>query len=52
MAAFLGVAVVTFACFAPSLRNDLLIWDDAGYIWENPHIGRLDAQKVAWAFTE
>jgi hypothetical protein len=50
--AFLAIAVVTFACFAPSLRNDLLIWDDAGYIWENPNVQRLDLGTVAWAFTE
>ncbi len=52
LAAFLAVVLLTLALFAPALRNDLLLWDDAGYIWQNPHIARLDLHTVSWAFGE
>ena len=49
--AFTVVVVLTFACFAPSLTNGLLAWDDAGYIVDNVHIRDLSLDTVGWAFT-
>lgn len=46
------VASIVFACFLPDLKNELLDWDDAGYILENANIGSLTFETVRWAFTE
>ncbi|MBN2581445.1 MAG: tetratricopeptide repeat protein [Planctomycetes bacterium] len=47
----LCLAVVTAAAYAPSLRNQLLIWDDNKYVTDNPHLrDGLTAEMVAWAF--
>ncbi len=51
-AAFLAVAGATAACFAPTLGHQFLIWDDAGYVWENPHLARSGADFVLGAFSE
>jgi tetratricopeptide (TPR) repeat protein len=45
------VCVTVFICFLPDLRNDLLDWDDSGYIVENTHIYSLSFATVKWAFT-
>jgi hypothetical protein len=52
LAAFLLVVLTSLAVFAPALGNDLLLWDDAGYIWQNPHIQSLGWHTVAGAFGE
>ena len=50
--AFLAVTCITFLCFFPDLFNDLLDWDDNGYILENDHIKYLSLDTVRWAFTD
>ncbi len=49
--AFAAVVVLTFMCFAPSLSNDLLVWDDSGYIVNNTHIRNLSLETIGWALT-
>jgi tetratricopeptide (TPR) repeat protein len=34
----------------PALENELLIWDDRGYVTENTHIRSLNFDTVKWAF--
>src|SRR5882724_1747758 len=51
---FLGLllAAIVFACFSPALRNGFTVYDDPGYVTENPHVNTgLTPQNVAWAFT-
>lgn len=48
-AAFVLVVLLTFACFAPSLSNGLLVWDDSGYISENTQIRSLSLETIGWA---
>jgi tetratricopeptide (TPR) repeat protein len=48
--AFVIVCVLTLLCFLPDLKNSLLIWDDSGYIYENPHIRSLSIETLRWAF--
>lgn len=50
--AFLTVVVLTFICFLPDLRNELLDWDDSGYITYNEQIRTLSFETIRWAFTE
>lgn len=50
LVALAGVVVATLALFAPALGNDLLLWDDACYTWQNSHIASLDLGTLAWAF--
>lgn len=50
--AFIVIVVVSFICFIPDLKNDLLEWDDAEYVLMNGHIQTLTAETVLWAFTE
>lgn len=50
--AFVIVVVLTFLCFLPDLKNELLDWDDAGYILENTHIQSLSFETLRWAFSE
>jgi hypothetical protein len=49
---FWAIVLVVFACFAPDLRNDLLAWDDSGYITENVRIRALSSSTIYWAFTD
>jgi tetratricopeptide (TPR) repeat protein len=46
-----GIAIVTVAVFAPSLKNGFVDWDEPGLILENPHIRRLGWDQVRWMFT-
>lgn len=50
--AFVIVVVLTFLCFLHDLKNELLDWDDAGYILENTHIQSLSVETFRWAFSE
>lgn len=45
------IVLLTFLCFMPSLSNELLIWDDFGYINENHHIRNLSFDTIVWAFS-
>ncbi|MBF0327639.1 MAG: tetratricopeptide repeat protein [Nitrospirae bacterium] len=49
---FWSVVIIVFVCFAPDLRNQLLDWDDNGYIYNNEYIRSLSFETVVWAFTE
>jgi len=45
------VGLVTFAAFAPALRNGFVDWDD-GYLYiSNPHWRGLGWQQIHWMFT-
>ncbi len=46
------VALVTFAVYLPSLRNDFTGWDDTGWVVENPHLRSLSASFFRWAFLD
>jgi protein O-mannosyl-transferase len=46
------LAVVTFALYLPSLRDNFINYDDAEYIINNPHVNSgLNWPNVVWAFT-
>jgi hypothetical protein len=47
-----SVALVTFAVFLPSLRNEFVNYDDGNYVYENPFIRSLDMKLLKSAFTE
>src|SRR5450631_1628087 len=54
--AILGVciflAVVTWLVFGQTLRHEFINYDDAKYVYENPHIlGGVTIQGIAWSFT-
>lgn len=49
--AFVIVIVLTFLCFLTDLKNDLLQWDDGGYILENVYIRSISIEMVRWAFS-
>ena len=46
------VALLTLACYLPSLRNDFVSLDDFGYVLDNLHIRSLNPSFFAWAFTD
>ena len=47
----LWIGLVTFAAFAPALRNGFVDWDD-GYLYiSNPHWRGLGWQQIHWMFT-
>lgn len=48
---FCFVFITVFVCFLPGLNNNLLDWDDAGYIVENTSIHLLSFKTVKWAFS-
>src|SRR5215475_6788774 len=46
------LAVVTFAVYLPTLRNDFVNYDDSDYVTANPHVqSGLKWQNIQWAFT-
>ncbi len=47
----LGVAVVAFLVFIPSLSNDFVNWDDNVAVVENRQIRSIDASTIEWMFT-
>lgn len=49
---FLFIVVITFLCFMPDLRNNLLSWDDTSYITYNEKIKSFSLETVKWAFSE
>jgi len=49
---FWFVSIAVFICFAPDLNNNLLNWDDAGYILDNSRIHTVSFETVRWAFSE
>ncbi len=44
------ISIVTFAAFAPSLKNNFVNWDDDGYVEQNPYIRELSLAGVARIF--
>lgn len=48
---FFMTVCVTIVCFSPALLNDLLYWDDFGFIISNEHIRSLSPATFKWAFT-
>jgi hypothetical protein len=44
------VSLVTFLVYLPALRNGFVNWDDADYVYENPHIRSLNLKLLHWAF--
>jgi tetratricopeptide (TPR) repeat protein len=47
-----SVAIITFAVFLPSLRNEFVNWDDGDYVYNNLFIRSLNTQLLKSAFTE
>ncbi len=47
----LALAALTFAAFAPSLRNEFVNWDDDVNLVDNPAYRGLDGQHLTWMFT-
>ena len=47
-----AIAVMTFAVYLPSLRNDFVEWDDSTYIIENPFIRSFNMTFLRRAFFE
>jgi hypothetical protein len=47
----MGIALLTFAVYVPSLRNGYVYYDDNLYITMNQSITHLDLSFVRWAFT-
>jgi hypothetical protein len=47
-----AVALVTAAVFLATLRNGFVNWDDANYVYDNPHIRSLDLTFFRWAFLD
>jgi tetratricopeptide (TPR) repeat protein len=46
-----SVAIVTFAVYLGSLRNDFVAeWDDGEYVLNNPHLRSFDLAFLRWAF--
>jgi tetratricopeptide (TPR) repeat protein len=46
------LAVVTFAVYLPTLRNDFVNYDDSDYVTANPHVqSGLKWENIEWAFT-
>src|ERR1039458_8712491 len=47
----LALAVVAFATYWPVCRNDFVLYDDPGYLTDNPSVQRgLTWEAMAWAF--
>ena len=52
LAVCLFLFVVTLAVFGQTVNHDFVNYDDAIYVYENPHVtGGLTSQDIAWAFT-
>ena len=47
-----AIAVMTFAAYLPSLRNEFVEWDDSTYIVENPFIRSINMIFLKRAFIE
>lgn len=47
----LGILIITFIAFSPSLKNEFTNWDDPKYIQDNIHIKTLNADKIKRHFT-
>jgi len=45
-----SIALATFLVYISTLKNEFINWDDAIYIYENPHIGSFNADFFKWAF--
>jgi tetratricopeptide (TPR) repeat protein len=46
------LAVLTFAVYLPTLRNDFVNYDDSDYVTANPHVqSGLNWANIRWAFT-
>jgi hypothetical protein len=48
----LAVLGVTLAVYAGTLSHDFVRWDDNLTIYENPNLGDLGLDTLAWAFTD
>lgn len=48
----LGLIVVTFVAFRPSLKADFVRWDDEVNISGNPHLRQLNAEHLRWMVTD
>ena len=46
------VALLTFAVYLPTLRNDFVSLDDYGYVVDNLHIRNLGTTFFKWALTD
>jgi tetratricopeptide (TPR) repeat protein len=45
-----SAALAALVAYIPALQNDFVNWDDAPYVYENPHIRSLDSAFFEWAF--
>ncbi len=48
----LGILVLTFVCFTPSLHENFTNWDDQDYVTENPYVVNLDGKSIKAMFTQ
>jgi tetratricopeptide (TPR) repeat protein len=47
-----GLVALTAAVFAPVRSHEFVSWDDAAYVYQNPHVAAgLTRDGVRWAFT-
>jgi hypothetical protein len=47
----LGIAIIVFIAFSPTLENGFVSWDDRSAFLENPHYRGLTFSHVQWMFT-
>jgi protein O-mannosyl-transferase len=48
----LSIGLLTFLLYAPTMRNEFIVWDDQNYVVQNPHVsGGLSWPEIIWAFT-
>jgi protein O-mannosyl-transferase len=46
------ISALTFLVYLPTLGNEFVNWDDGDYVYENPHIQKLNIQFFRWAFCD
>ncbi len=46
----LGILALTFICFLPVLKNELIVWDDQGYTTNNPYIREISLPALFRSF--
>ena len=47
------LAAGVFLVFGQTLRHEFVNYDDADYVYENPHVARgISDENIVWAFTQ
>ncbi len=45
-----AIAIITFICLSPVLRNSFVNWDDNAYVFENPYLNKPVSEAVTYFF--